>query len=81
MEHLGVVVELLQDLDLPEGITVDLLQWLADPCDNLRVVPLEEVDELPLRDGGLFVFIRIAVAEVSQLPIALLPELAPQHLK
>lgn len=81
MEDFGVVVELLQNLNLSEGVAVDLLKRFADPDHNLRVVALEEIDELPFRDSGFLVFVRIAVAEVSQLPVELFPELAPQHLK
>lgn len=79
MKHLRVIIELLYDLNFSNGVAMDLLKWLAYSYHYLWIVSFEEIDILPLWDVSFFVFVRIAMAEVSQLPIALLPEIASQH--
>jgi hypothetical protein len=60
---------------------VYLFDRFFDTHHHIRNALFEKIDEYSLRNTHLFKFVRIALLELSQLPVVLFARLASKHIK
>ena len=79
VEDLRIIVQTLNNFNSGKVPAVYLLDRLFDAHHHIRNALFEEIDESSLGMTHLVEFVRVALLEISQLPVVMFARLTSKH--